>query len=335
MRHTTPISGNSKRSFVQAILLLVVLVLGGLGYRVLKRSGFSSGLESMFTMDVKDFRSLQSMEEEKKPALQRSFGGFWVYSTTDSDAVVRKYDCLELQESGIIWQVIHWLVLYPCGDTGSYYHVRHGYLNPYSLAADNKNIVSEVRTIRQVFIDESAGDTCFGSSQVDELWQVRREDSLLVMNRKRYVPYHGELTEFFPEGIIDLIDKILPSECRHQPPLQHMIKAKLRECYQKNSVSRTCDTSIIKDEISAYFKPVLVEELFSSMPYFPKLADTISLPVRMNHDGSFTVEMTKGERARKDHFQRKIHDEFERWPFPRCDAMNVPVIDYKLAIPEP
>ncbi|MBN1578041.1 MAG: hypothetical protein JW913_15885 [Chitinispirillaceae bacterium] len=333
MQHTSPRRGTAKSSYVQAILLLVFLALGILGYKVLKKGGFTSGLNAFINMDVKDFRSLQSMKEEQKLSLQKSFGGFWVNRTADPDALIRKNDRLELRDNGIIWQVVHWLVLYPCGDTGSYYHIRHGYLNPYSVAADRRSIVCEVRTIRQIFI--YGADTCFGRSQVDELWQTRKEDSLLVMNRKRYLPYHGELSDFFPEGMIDLIDKPMLKDCEHNLDLAHIVRNRLAGCYQNNKATRTCDTVVIKEELSEYFKSAFVDEIFTAIPYFPKLPDSMSLPIKLKHDGTITLDLSKGARARADHFEARILDQIEAWPLPRCDARGLPVFRYQLHIPPP
>ncbi|MBN1306938.1 MAG: hypothetical protein JXA18_03410 [Chitinispirillaceae bacterium] len=333
MQHTFPKRGRAKSSFVQAILLIIFLVLGFLGYKKLKKGGFASGLAAFINVDVKDFRPLQSMKEEQKKALQKSFGGFWVNRTVDSNALLQKDDCLELRHNGIIWQVVHWLVRYPCGETGSYYHIRHGYLNPYSVAADRRSIVCEVRTIRQLFINGS--DTCFGRSQVDELWQARKEDSLLVMNRKRYFPYHGALPEFFPEGMIDLIDMLLLNSCEDIPNLSHIVGNRLDSCYQQDKTARPCDTAVINEELSEYFKPAFVDELFAAMPYFPVLPDSMILPIQLHHDGTVSLDISKGERAQVDHFEERILDRIESWPFPRCDAGNVPVFRYQLQMPPP
>ena len=333
MKHGSPKKGSSKSSFVQAILLIVFLVLGYLGYTVLKRGGLASGLNSFLSTDVSDFRSLESMKDEQKTALKKAFGGFWVYRTEDPDAPVQKEEHLELRDNGIIWEVIRWRVAYPYEDTAEYYHVRYGYLNPYSVAADEKSIVCEVRTIRQGFIVD--GDTCFGKSQVDELWQTRLEDSLLVMNRKHFSAYSGELTEFFPDGMIDLVDKLLINDCALGYGLGGVVENRLRNCYQQNEWTRTCDTAILYQALTDYFEPAVVEEAFSSMPYFPSLPTEVLLPLSVAPEGGVQITLTKTKRAQAGYFNELLYNSIEKWPFPRCDAREMPDLKYKILLPAP
>ncbi len=318
---------------MQAILLLVFLVLGFLGYRFLKRGGIATGLTSFINMETPNIRSLESMKDEDKTALQRRFGGFWVHATDNPEAAIQKRDCLELNENGIIWQVIQWRVLFPSGDTGCYYHIRHAYLNPYGVAADKRTTVCEVRTIRQVFIDEDREDTCFGRSQVDELWETRRDDTLFSMNRKIYVPYRGELHSFFPEGQIDLIDKLLMNECVPEMNLTYLVRERLSEIYRDNQESRTCDTVQIKENLIEYFKSAFVDEMFSSIPYFPTIPDSIGLPLQLRFDGSVTLAFSKNRRAQACVVEERTFQELEKWPFPRCDTREMPSITYSMPIP--
>ena len=333
MKHTEHKKGTAKSSFVQAVLLVVFFVLAFLGYKVLKGGGFTGGLNSFVNMDAPNFRPLESMKEEEKVALQKSFGGFWVYATNDTSAAIQKHDCLELRDNGIIWEVIHWRVAYPTGDTASYYHVRYGYLKPYSIAADERTIVCEVRTLRQVYIYNN--DTCFGHSQVDELWNARKEDSLFILNRKRYTPYKGELSQFFPDTMIDLIDKLLLNECHHTLNLSYLVKEKLEDCYQNSESTRTCDRSAIKRAVNEYFKAAYVDELFPALPYFPSLPESTRLPFALHFDGKATLELSKNHRVQAHHVEGLIFKEFESWPFPRCDSKDSPTIDFTLQLLAP
>ena len=333
MKHTSPKKNSSKSSFVQAILLIVFLALGYLGYTFLKRGGLTAGLNSFMSTDISDFRSLQAMDEEKKNALKKVLGGFWVFTTGDSLAPVQKEEHLELRDNGIIWQVNRWRVTYPDGDTAEYFHVRYGYLNPYSIAADEKSIVCEVRSIRQVFIIDN--DTCFGESQVDELWQARMSDSLLVMNRKRYLPYDGVVTAFFPEGMIDLIDKLIMNDCTGKFSLGRVVEEHLRTLYQTDDATRTCDTIVVGKTIHDYFLPAVVDEIFSSIPYFPSLPSSVGFPLSVKPDGMVSLTLSRAKRTQADHFSELLFSTMEHWPFPRCDARSMPQLKYIIPIPSP
>jgi len=310
MKHTVYKKGRSRTSFIQAVLLVTFLVIAFLGYKVLKRGELSAGLNSFVNMDMQTMRPLQSMDNEKKLALQKVFGGFWVHETVDTAAMVRKYDCLELRDNGIIWQVIQWRVRYPSGDSGSYYHIRYGYLNPYSVAGNGKDIVCEVRTIRQIFID--GADTCFGASQVDELWQTRKADSVLVMNRKRYTPYKGELSSFFPAGMIDLIDKLINKDCHQRYSVGTAIRDHLAD-YFRTIKSKTSDSLSVKNTLTTYFVPAFAEEVFATIPYYPILPDSIELPLQITSKGTPVVTYSKGKRAQATNFETVIFTELESW----------------------
>jgi hypothetical protein len=333
VRHTTDRKSSSKTSFIQAVLLLVFLIVGFLGYKILKQGDITSGLNSMVNMDVQGMRQLQAMDDTTKKTLQKTFGGFWVYKTEDSLSPVQKNDCLELRDNGIIWQVIHWRVKYPSGDTESFYHVRYGYLNPSNTTNNSDNIVCEVRTIRQIFIHD--GDTCFGTSQVDELWQARKNDTVLNLNRKKYTPYHGELTIFFPDGMIDLINKVVINDCRRNLTSGAIIKENLNNYYQNTDTKKTNDTRIIKQSLSDYFKAAYVDEIFSALPYFPVLPDSIVVPIACTERGRLEVTLSKNETARLHHFEKIVINELATWPVPPTIG-NTPVkMKYSIKLPVP
>ncbi|MCX7726989.1 MAG: hypothetical protein N2053_09090, partial [Chitinispirillaceae bacterium] len=150
MRHYIPKKSNPKSSFVQAILFLVVFIVGVIGYQIIKKRAFTDSMGSLFTSDIESFRALKTMKEEEKEKLKKQFAGFWVNKTENSDSLpIQKYDCLEIKDNGIIWEVISWRVSYPGRDSFYYYyHIKHAYFNPYDTGADGKTFVCEVRTIR-------------------------------------------------------------------------------------------------------------------------------------------------------------------------------------------
>lgn len=332
MRRTEPGRNTAKSSYIHALLLVMVLILGYLGYAILIRGGgLLSGLSSIMSSDGGTFRPLESMAEDKKTALQRSFKGFWVYTTEDTTAPIQKTEWLELQETGIIWQVTHWRVVYPTGDTGSYYRAFTAFMRPYSVAENGRSIVCEVRTIRQTYIH--GNDTCFGKSQVDQLWETWKDDSVLVMNRKRYTPYRGEMADFFPDSMIDLVDKLLLNECTHQMSLTYLVRSRLNELYHGNPETGTCDTVVFHKNIQQYFKPAYLDELFAAIPYFPKINEKMVLPIILKHDGTVSLDLTKSEWVQAEHVESLIYKTLETWPFPRCDGTSIPEIMGTLILP--
>ena len=132
-----------------------------------------------------------------------------------------------------------------------------------------------------------------------------------------------------------MIDRVRLTDCEHNLDFAHIVGKRLAACYQSNEATRICDTLVIKEEIEGYFKSVFVDEIFCSIPYFPKLPDSINLPIRLKHDGTVTLEMSKGERARADHFEARILQEIESWPLPRCDAKGFRDFKYTVHLPMP
>lgn len=329
MKHTEYKKGTSKSSFFQALLLITILVIGCLGYLILIKGDMTSRLQSFISMDAQNMmRPLQSMPEEKKDELQKVFGGFWIHQTLDTTAAIKKYDCLELKDNGIIWQVITWDVHYPDGDTATYYHIRYGYLKPYSYAANQEDVVSEVRTIRQIFIKGT--DTCFGKSQVDELWQVQKKDTILHLNRKMYTPYHGDITLFFPEGMIDLIDQLILNDCSSNYSVHYIVKERLKTYIQKNA-----DSISICKILDNYFYTTFIEEMFSSIPYIPALPDSVIIPLSITDNGTIKLGLSKGKRMQAGYLETKIFDEIETWVIAPSNQHSQISLHYVIQLPSP
>ena len=79
-------------------------------------------------------------------------------------------------------------------------------MNPYSKSTDTDDIICDVRTIRQSLI--VGEDTCYGVSQIDHMWRDKKNGEQFELNKKKYHRYSGSLQQFFPDGAIDVVDKI-------------------------------------------------------------------------------------------------------------------------------
>ena len=75
--------------------------------------------------------------------------------------------------------------------------VRTAYVVPYG--ALKNDTLNDAYTIHQTFI--RANDTCFGGWNFIDLWDIAKSGDSLVVNRKKYAPYKGGSTHFFPEAL--------------------------------------------------------------------------------------------------------------------------------------
>ena len=91
------------------------------------------------------------------------------------------------------------------------YLARNGYLIPYGKRSGKNDYACDVRIIRQTFIVGT--DTCYGASQTDELWSIEKKPDVLMCNNRSFNSYSGKLEEFFPDGMIDLVDEMIMNGC--------------------------------------------------------------------------------------------------------------------------
>jgi len=150
------------------------------------------------------YRNTKRFTPDEKRNFLAAHAGLWVHSSeVDAGGLpVKRSDLLEIKSNGIVWQVGEWDVVMP-GSAGPsrFIQVRTAFVVPYgSLNGDTLN---DAYTIHQVFI--RSGDTCFGGWNFLDLWHLSKSGDSLVVNRKKYAPYTGQVTAFFPKGLLDLV----------------------------------------------------------------------------------------------------------------------------------
>jgi len=257
---STRVRRRKNSSFKQAIILLALLVVIVIMATGLHRSGLPSNLASLLNADYENFRHLVQFDSAKTAEVQREIAGFWTYSEGDpTRSPVSKREYMELIDNGILWQVNEWFINTPSGDHKTVTHVMYGFVKPYSYNPDNSAYYSETRIIRQFFIAD--GDTCYGQSQVDEIWQITRNDNGTInVNRRDYEKYTGELKDFFPDSdLLDLTNKITMARCQAAASMQFMAKRALTRTIEP--IAFFGRAKMVDLLVSEYYKPIVLDEL--------------------------------------------------------------------------
>jgi hypothetical protein len=272
------------KSFSTAIILLVALIMIWVMHQGLNKSGLPPGLANLLNADFENFRNLEQFSEERTGEVKKQIAGFWVFSEGDeiSDPVAKR-EYLEIIDNGIIWHVKQWFINDPTGGRHVLTHIAHGYTRPYSYSQDGNVYLSETRTMRQAFATPL--DTCYGSSQLDGMWQINLNDNLLTVNQREYAPYNGELSEFFPAGVdIDLVDKITLRKCA-ATDLSRLAKRYLARSFV--DLPASARNQSVESLINTYYKPIVFDELVRR--YDPRaVPDEMQLQFTLTADGSIT-----------------------------------------------
>ncbi|MBN1603990.1 MAG: hypothetical protein JW915_20430 [Chitinispirillaceae bacterium] len=303
--------GNQRNSLVKGLLLLFVFAAILFFYRNLRKDGLPSHLSSMFSGEFENYRNLKALDSTQVDSIKKEFAGFWVYTTGDSTSAVRVTEMLELQKSGIIWEVIRWDLRFLTADSVTLYQIRHCYLNPYSLSSDTSDVICDIRVLRQSFI--IGEDTCYGTSQVDNMWRARRIGDEFELSRKRFKRYNGSLESFFPHGMIDLVDKVDLSECKGATQLTPFAKNFLEKIFlETDAVILPDNRKIIYD----YYDTFLKAELIESLPYLSSIDDSIPLMITVNPDGVVQDASIPNQVVLQSKLQEVILKEALAWKFP-------------------
>lgn len=309
-------------SFSKGLILLSLLIVVFLFYSRITTKGLPPRISSIVNSEFESFRNLKEFSDEQKLSYKKSAAGFWIYQTEDSTAPFQKLDRIELLDNGIIWQVTDWFVEFPSGDTVSFMLVRHAYLDPYASVQDSGSAYTcNYRTIRQVFVVN--GDTCFGASQVDEMWKAQRVEEKLVLNRREYVPYEGEIKDFFPLGAIDLVDQMNPRNCAPGANLYHFFKSSLKNVLSRDAAV-AFNADAIKLWIDQYYGPAVFEEMLQSFGPYVVIPDTIPVEFELNDAGMVVKAKSRSGGMYDGQVERSLTNEIMTWVFPKLETRGKP-----------
>ena len=326
----TRVPRRKNASFKQAIVLLAVLIVVIIMATGLHRTGLPSNLASLVSADFENYRHLEQFDSAKTVEVQGEIAGFWTYSEGDIvTSPVAKREYKELIANGIFWQVNEWHINAPGGERRTVTHVMNGYVKPYSFSPDNSVYYCETRIIRQFFVAD--GDTCYGQSQLDEIWHVSKDGGKLTVNRRDYQSYEGDITEFFPDGnLLDIISNLNMVRCQAAASMQFMAKRTLARTI--NAVPFFARAQMVDSLARAYYKPMVLDELMRR--YDPRaVPDVMDMRLTLTAEGTVSDLRYRSGRLVTKRFDDLALMDIRSWLFPPVgDTDDVQGVELKIPL---
>lgn len=315
---------STKSSLIRSVVFLAILICGFYMVSHFNRHGLPGHLSTFINTDADVTRhKMVQMSETQQDSIRKAVAGFWVSEFKNQNGTVRKSDHLEIRDNGIIWQVINWAVTFPSEDTLSMYLARNGYLIPYGKRSGKNGYACDVRIIRQTFI--VGADTCYGASQTDELWSIEKSTDELMCNDRSFNSYAGKLENFFPDGMIDLVDELISTGCAPGYNLQSYARDAI--CAQLQSLAPIeFNKETMHQWISHYYGPLIVDDILHSQLLF-SVPESLTVSFGISAEGKVTGSRIKSGVSGR--VSQLIMQSLNRWEFPRHNNNEkVPTIDY-------
>jgi hypothetical protein len=322
------------KSYVSGLLLLGLLVVSWILIRGINKSGLPAGLAGLINADYENFRNLERFDSAAAQEARGRIAGFWTYSSGEAPrAPVSKREYLELAGTGMLWMVREWEVLAPSGDLHKISHVAMGFVSPYSYSPGGA-YYCETRIIRQAYV--FGGDTCYGASQADEIWEfgidtAGADGRALTVNRREYRPYAGELKEFFPDGgLLDVVDKVSLSACAAAADLSWASKKLLARSME--AAPFFARAGAIDSLIGLYYKPMVLDEL--ARRYDPRaVPDVMDIRMTLSPDGAVTDLRYRGAKVVTKRFDDLALLDMKSWLYPPlADSREAQTLEIKVKI---
>jgi len=314
------------KSYKSGLLLLGLLIISWILITSINKSGIPAGLASLINADYENFRNLEQFDSVKAQEVRSAYAGFWTYVSGDGqNSPIVKREYLDLLANGMVWTVREWDLRTPGGDTHTLTHVIMAYMNPYSYGPGKDGYFCETRIIRQVYIYD--GDTCYGASQVDEIWEVEigggeGKARSITLNRRGYQPYTGEISKFFPDNkLLDIVDNITLAACRTVVDLPWASKKLLAR--SMDAVPFFSRAVAVESLIQSYYKPLVLDEL--ARRYDPRaVPDVMDIKMTVSPEGAVTDLKYRGAKVVSKRFTDLAVLDMKSWLYPAVGDSNDP-----------
>jgi hypothetical protein len=316
---------SSKETTLRGLVLLGVLIV--LVIFLSKIDILTKYAETIFS--VNSFSSSDSGATTATDSLRVEYynlvAGFWEHSSADL------YDRIELKDNGIIWQYTEKTFAFPYNVSKKITRVLTSFLSPMRFGAGNY-AMSNLRIIRETWIGyNNPPDTCYGKNFYDIVANTSfSSDALghdtLFFDGVAYTRYKGELKDFFPDGVILLVDDIRLRSCSKLNPLQDWLRENLS--YSFNDREIPFDALKFEQEqlLKKYYIPYCLSKVEGAM-MFEHTYD-LDLKIIISPNGSVEDCVVKGKDFISAPSKKPIADEVKRWKFP-SDGQNSDTLAFK------
>lgn len=246
-------SKKSSTSYTKALLLLGLLVFLFIIASNVKEHGLPSQFQLLLSTSP-GTKETSLLDSTKQVQVKNALEGFWVFDSTYNPNL-KKTDLVEYKTNGYVWQVTMWSIKTSQTDSFKISRILNAYTNPYAKHShDSLSFTCETRIIRQAYIYNE--DTCYGQSNLDEIWTLGRVTENFNLNGRIFKKYTGEITKFFPDSMIDLVDKLSLNACdiQRDPRIESMnLLSKLSNTLK--------DSASISTFLNQFYYPLCVEEI--------------------------------------------------------------------------
>jgi len=313
------------KSYKSGLILLGLLIISWVLITSINKSGIPAGLAGLINADYENFRNLEQFDSARAQEARGLVAGFWTYSAGDAEtSPVAKREYLELNANGMVWMVRVWQIRAPSSDRYTMTHVAMGYMSPYSEIQGGGSYYCETRIIRQAYIFD--GDTCYGASQADEIWEMGLNPAgsgkTLTLNRREYQPYTGDLKEFFPDGaLLGIVDKITLNACQAAADMSWASKKLLAR--SMNAVPFFAREGAVDSLIHVYYKPLVLEEL--ARRYDPRaVPDIMDIRMTLSPEGAVKDLKYRGAKVVTKRFDDLAVLDMKSWLYPAVGDTDDP-----------
>jgi len=338
------------KSYKSGLLLLGLLVISWILITSINKSGIPSGLASLINADYENFRNLEQFDSAKAEKVRGQIAGLWTYESGGERSPVAKMERIELMSNGIAWMVKVWKLRTPDGEEHEITHIATAYVSPYSYGPGGSGYFCETRTIRQAYIFD--GDTCYGASQVDEIWEIvlssggaadnndkaaegnndhNKNEVTLTLNHRDYSPYTGDRKEFYPDNsMLDIVDKISLTACQAATDMSWASKKILAR--SMNAVPFFARAGMVDSLIYAYYKPLVFDEL--ARRYDPRaVPDVMDVKMTISPEGTVTDLKYRGGKVVTKRFDDLAVLDMKSWLYPAVgDTDNPQTVEIKVRV---
>jgi hypothetical protein len=246
MQHTRPRVSQSRASLILGLaFLLVFIVLLSVVYQV-RRHGLPNTVNRALATDgglPGKFRHIY--DEQQKLAIVTSLAAFWETSQAlpEEERLYTTSDRIEFKDNGILWRVVEHRLRTPDGDSSLFRHISTMYMVPFGWVADSDSVVAcETRIIKQAVV--AGGDTCYGLSSVDTVWNLHLAGGALSLGGPRYQRYTGDIRQFFPVKALDVVDRVDIDECPGALSFCSFVRQRLAAALNKLEWERADEASV-------------------------------------------------------------------------------------------
>lgn len=305
-----------RETLTRGLMLLAILI--ALCFVVSKLDALIESAQSAFSTKSQSLsaKNAQDASDSAQSAYYKIIAGFWEHSSA------KLYDRIEIKDNGIIWQYTEKTFDFPYDISKKITRVWTAFIVPTRFG-ENTSATSNMRVIRETYF---MPDTCYGRNFYDIVANTRVSNDTLFFDNVPYTRYTGELSGFFPEGALSLVDDIRVVSCNRQNPLSDWLKEHLSAGFAGREIPYDAFKFERSQLLKNYYIPYCLARIKDAMIF--ERAYDLDLKVIVSPDGAVEKVVVSGKDFVSPASKKPIEREVETWKFP-ADGQNRDTVSFK------